>query len=921
MDRIYMKKRPPTSTRFSSGLAASLLLLGVLAVLFWRSFLPDFVHFSNDGPLGQQNVDWMKLPAAFSGMWDDLNDIGFSPGAYAPSVIALIKWFLGPVGYSKFLAPIALFIVGLGAWTFFRQLKFSPLATILGALAAALNSAFFSDACWGTASHQIAIGMDFFALALIVSNSGETPAVIRWIRLALAGVAVGVNVMEGADIGALCSIFVAGFAFFKSVVETDGTFFIRAARGVGRVAVVAIFAGFIAVQTITSLVSSQIEGIAGAGQDSATKSANWDKATQWSLPKIETLGFFVPGLFGYKMDTPKDMMPMLQDAYRSGVYWGGIGREPAIDRFFDSGATGTPPPGGMRFSGGGDYCGVLVGLIAAWAIAQSFRRKDSPFTATQKKFIWFWSVILAASLLLAWGRFAPAFYGILYHLPYFSTIRNPVKFIIFFVCALLVLFAYGVQALSIRYLDGSAKKSAGLNAQLRIWWSKTGNFDHKWTFALSGIFGMGVLGWLIFAAQKPAFMEYLQKVGIPDAETAARMGIASSDQVAAFSLGQVGWFIILLAIAIALITLIIAGYFTGPRARLGSVLLGVFLVFDLGRADLPFIIHWDYKQKYEIGTLNPIEEILRDKPYEHRVAILPFDAQSQLREKDNWFGGSGLYRIEWAQHHFPYYNIQSLDIIQMPRVPEDIMAYWQTFPFPPQSAVEYQLMARHWQLTNTRYLLGAAGFLNVLNAQLDPGQNRFRIAQRFDVIVKPGVMQPTGLEQLTATQSPDGDLALFEFTGALPRAKLYSNWQVNTNNQANLKMLADLNFDPAKTVLISTPEKDLPAISTNENSGTVEFKSYAPMDIVFDANVIAPSVLLLNDKYDPQWSVTVDGKPAELLRCNFLMRGVYLTSGAHTVEFRFSLPTRPLHITLTAIGAGILLCIVLAVLTRRKPAN
>jgi len=52
------------------------------------------------------------------------------------------------------------------------------------------------------------------------------------------------------------------------------------------------------------------------------------------------------------------------------------------------------------------------------------------------------------------------------------------------------------------------------------------------------------------------------------------------------------------------------------------------------------------------------------------------------------------------------------------------------------------------------------------------------------VIPKPGITQPTGLEELTAMPSDDGDLALIEFTGALPRAKLYSNWQVDTNDQA-----------------------------------------------------------------------------------------------------------------------------------------
>ena len=86
---------------------------------------------------------------------------------------------------------------------------------------------------------------------------------------------------------------------------------------------------------------------------------------------------------------------------------------------------------------------------------------------------------------------------------------------------------------------------------------------------------------------------------------------------------------------------------------------------------------------------------------------------------------------------------------------------------------------------------------------------------------------------------------------------------------------------------------------------------------MFDAKADAPSVLLLNDKFDPYWRVLVDGKPAELLRCNFIMRGVYLAPGAHRVEFQFGLPNGPLFVTLTAVGVGILLCGFLIFLERR----
>jgi hypothetical protein len=926
------KTNPPGQPRQRQFFFVILLAI-VLGLLFAKSFMVEYVHFANDGPVGVQMRASESLPAGFTGSWGDLNDIGSSGGAYPPSPSILIRWLLGPVGYAKFYAPVALFILGLGAWTFFRQLKFSPLAAALGALAAALNGLFLAAACWGVASQEIAIGMDFFALALVVSNTAATSALIRWVRLALAGLCVGVNVMEAADIGAIFSIFIAAYVFFKALVDEGGSVPAKCTRGVGRVAVIAVFAGFIAMQTVLSLVGSQIQGVVGTGQDSETKAAHWDWATQWSRPKKETLGLFVPGLFGYKMDTPKDMMQLFQDAYKGGNNWGGVGRTPEIDRFFDSGATGSPPSGPgdiMRFTDGGNYCGILVMLVAFWAIAQSLRRRDSVFTENQRRYIWFWSVVLVATLLLAWGRFAP-FYALLYKLPYFSTIRNPNKFLYVFSWALVILFGYGVQALSRRYLEVPAGKSISVSAQLKNWWAKAGGFDRKWTFTCAAAVAASALAWLIYAGEKPSLIKYLQTVGpFP----------APVEDIAAFSINQVGWFVLLFTLAAGLCVMVISGIFSGKRAKLGGLLIGLLLVIDLGRAALPYVIHWDYIQKYDVdpanhaNSINPIINFLRDKPYENRVVRLPrwFPYLPQIPqtilEQEQEF--DQLYDYEWSQHHFQYYNIQSLDVVQMSREPVDLAAFDGALqPRFMQDNTGHLMLAsdtihlvdRRWQLTNTRYLLGAAGWLDVLNSGFDPVQRRFRILKRFDIVLKPGVQEfHQRLEELTATLNDNGPYALFEFTGALPRAKLYSNWQVNTNDTANLQTLADVNFDPAKTVLVSTPQKNLPDVATNENSGTVEFKSYTPKHIVFTANAATPSVLLLNDRYDAGWRVTVDGQPAQMLRCNFIMRGVYLASGNHTVEFNFTLPNKPLYVTLAAIATGIFLLGLLIFLKRCNPS-
>jgi hypothetical protein len=342
---------------------------------------------------------------------------------------------------------------------------------------------------------------------------------------------------------------------------------------------------------------------------------------------------------------------------------------------------------------------------------------------------------------------------------------------------------------------------------------------------------------------------------------------------------------------------------------LGAVLVGLLLVADLGRANQPWVIYWDYKEKY---ASNPIIDRLREKPYEQRVAMLPFHAPPQFALLERF------YRSQWLKHLFPYYNIQSFDTVQMSRMPEDIAAFEKALT--PQDPTNFfRVTTRIWQLTNTRYLLGAAGFLSPLNRRADPAHLPFRLAERFKIVPKPGVTAAAQIGQLTAVPAEEGSYALIEFTQALPRAKLYSNWQVITNDQAVLEQLAATSFDPEQSVFVAggLPAAP-PAAATNDNAGTVKFTSYAPKDIVLRSDGPAPSVLLLNDRFDPNWKVRVDGKPETLLRCNYIMRGVYLPPGAHRVEFRFEPPVGPLCLSLAAIGVGVVLLGLVLVAGRRN---
>jgi len=899
----------------AGGSGVFLLVLGVvLAGLFWRVADPARVVFNNDGPLGAQMAAQVRVPATFTGAWMDLNGFGTrSPGA-PPNITVGFFWLLGPLWFSKLYAPITLLILGAGAWFLFRQLRLGPPAALLGGLAAALAPDFFCVSCWGVGPQAVCFGLNYLALGLVVSPQPLRP----WLRYPLAGLAVGMGVMEAYDIGAIFSAFTALFVMVHALVTTPGPVkgFVQ---GGLRVATLAGFAVFIAATVLVNLVGTQIKGVAGTGQDAQTKAEGWDKATWGSFPVSEVPGLIVPGVFGYRMMG-------LQGAPENEAYWGKGGRDPSWDRYFASGKQGPPPHGPIRWGGGGSYLGVLVMLIAFWALLQSFRKEQSVFALTERRFIWFWTAVAVVCLLLSFGRNAP-FYQFFYALPYASTIRIPSKFIHVLQWALLIVFAYGVSGLGRSCMEPPATMTRDLVSQLQSWWARASAFDKRWVKGTALLLGACVLGWLAYIRSRSSLVEYLQEVQFDE---------IAANAIASFSISQVGVFVLLLAVALGLFTLVLSGYFNGRRVVVGTVLLAAFLVVDLARVGSRWVMTYDWKDRYLNAADNGVFQFLRRKPHEGRVAVWPFQLPPQFGIVQQ------LYQVEWLQHQFQYYNIQSLDIIQMPRMPQDIAAFQGALTSDGRSNTLH-CVARRWQLANTRYLLGPAGLFPMLNSEIDPAR-RFRPLMLFEFY-----QNQAGGTILARTNS-EGPFALFEFTGALPRAKLVSQWKVSTNDTATIQdwvkgiqarvsvemgaslaaqspvdlatlhELASPTFDPAQTVLLSEP---LPApAGTNQVTGEVSFENYAPKRLVLRARTAAPAVLLLNDKYDPDWTVTLNGQPARLLRCNFIMRGVFLEKpGDYRVEFRFAPPQRGLYVSLAALGVTALLLGVLVVSVRRQAGS
>ena len=85
-----------------------------------------------------------------------------------------------------------------------------------------------------------------------------------------------------------------------------------------------------------------------------------------------------------------------------------------------------------------------------------------------------------------------------------------------------------------------------------------------------------------------------------------------------------------------------------------------------------------------------------------------------------------------------------------------------------------------------------------------------------------------------------------------------------------------------------------------------------------DVDTPGPALLRLADLWYPDWVATVDGRPAEILRADYLLRAVAVPAGRHVVEFRFASPA--MRRGLIVSGASLLVTLgLLALGWRRKP--
>lgn len=136
---------------------------------------------------------------------------------------------------------------------------------------------------------------------------------------------------------------------------------------------------------------------------------------------------------------------------------------------------------------------------------------------------------------------------------------------------------------------------------------------------------------------------------------------------------------------------------------------------------------------------------------------------------------------------------------------------------------------------------------------------------------------------------------------------------VESPQQAVDQMKPSAHFDPSTTAIVET---DDPISSSPDTTAQLTIEHYKPNEITLSTSSERDQFLVLSEiYYPPGWAATIDDKPTKIYKTNFVLRGLQVPAGEHTVELIFE-PISYIwggriawfgHIILWVTGLGILI--------------
>ena len=157
-------------------------------------------------------------------------------------------------------------------------------------------------------------------------------------------------------------------------------------------------------------------------------------------------------------------------------------------------------------------------------------------------------------------------------------------------------------------------------------------------------------------------------------------------------------------------------------------------------------------------------------------------------------------------------------------------------------------------------------------------------------------------------QSQEMGVMVYRNDESLPRAWFVDTLRVESDRRTLLENLRDGTFDARRVAYVEKSFDGMSALGTDSTSSAT-VKERSNHRLVLSTTSSAAQMLVVSEMFYSEWKATIDGKPVETIKTNFLLRGVPVPAGRHTVEFRFESPSFEQGRTISLAANGITLLI------------
>jgi hypothetical protein len=167
------------------------------------------------------------------------------------------------------------------------------------------------------------------------------------------------------------------------------------------------------------------------------------------------------------------------------------------------------------------------------------------------------------------------------------------------------------------------------------------------------------------------------------------------------------------------------------------------------------------------------------------------------------------------------------------------------------------------------------------------------------------------------------DVRVFSNARAAPRALVAARVRVVAGEDGARAAVLEERFDPRREAVVERGADGTDALSASHaqvagSSGSVSVSDRSNASVAIRAQLARPGLVVLNDAWAPGWSVQVDGRDADAVRVNDVMRGVAVGAGTHEVTWHYRVPGLRAGAALSAVALALLLGgLALALRTRR----